>query len=98
MNQNNERMPYWFTHSQIDTLATIVGNSIDNGNASLSSVNDEIGISKARLNTSGIRSKISKLFNSKEENFVLMLSIEECINILSANVPDDIREVVSDGL
>lgn len=96
MNPSNERMPYWFTRSQIDALASVVGSSIESGSHKLRSVNDEIGIAKARLHSSSVRSKISKLF--REETFVLMLSQEECRNIADADIPEDIRGVVEDGL
>lgn len=96
MNPSNERMPYWFTRSQIDLLVRIVGTDIENGGDTLRSVNDEIGVSKARKYTSSIRSILPRLF--QEEKFVLMLSPEECQSLMMVNLPVDIREVIADGL
>lgn len=96
MNQSSDRMPYWFTRTQIDLLVRIIGSDIENGGLSLRSINDEIGISKARKYTSSIRSKLPLLF--KEEKYVLMLSSEECQSLMMVSLPVDIREVISDGL
>lgn len=96
MNQSNERMPYWFTRFQIDMLVRVIGTDIENGGDSLRSVNDEIGVSRARKYTSSVRSKLPMLF--KEEKFVLMLSPEECQSLMMVNLPVDIREVIADGL
>jgi len=96
MSQSSDRMPYWFTRNQIDLLVRIIGSDIENGGTSLRSINDEIGISKARKYTSSIRSKLPLLF--KEEKYVLMLSPDECNALMMVTLPADIREVVADGL
>lgn len=96
MIKTNERLPYWFTKSQIDCLARSVGSSIEQGNINLRSINDEIGISVARTHTSAIRAKLPKIF--KEEKFVLMLSDNECSMLDIVELPEDIQEVLNGGL
>lgn len=96
MTKANERLPYWFSKSQIDCLARSVGSSIEQGNVYLRSINDEIGISVARTHTSAIRAKLPKIF--KEEKFVLMLSDSECSLLGNVELPLDIREVLDGGL
>lgn len=96
MLRTNDRMPYWFTKDQIDCLARLVGSAIEEGNHSLMSVNDEIGISVARSHTSGIRSKLPKIF--REEKFVLMLSDQECSILSEVAIPQDIKEVLEGGI
>ncbi|MBC9707537.1 MAG: hypothetical protein H9W81_21965 [Enterococcus sp.] len=96
MTKTNERMPYWFSKDQIDCLARSVGSSIENGNGTLGTINDEIGIATARTHTSGIRAKLPKIF--KEEKFVLMLSDEECFLLTGVALPADIKEVLNGGL
>jgi hypothetical protein len=89
-------MPYWFTRTQIELLIRVIGNDIENGGLTLRSVNDEIGISKARKYTSSIRAKLPMIF--RDDKFVLMLSSEECNALMMMNLPADIREVIADGL
>lgn len=96
MNQSSDRMPYWFTKGQIDILVRAIGNDIEKGGDSLRSVNDEIGVSKARKYTSSIRAKLPMIF--QEEKYVLMLSQDECRSLMMVNIPGDIREVIADGL
>lgn len=91
-------MPYWFSKEQIDLLARSIGNNIggpkDNG--SLQLINDEIGVSLARVKTSPVRLKLARLFRSTP--YILMLSNDECKAVMAVVSDHDITEKVSHGI
>ena len=91
-------MPYWFSKEQIDLLARTVGNNIGgpNDNGSLQFINDEIGVSLARVKTSPVRLKLARLFRATP--YILMLSNDECEAVMAVVSDRDIKEKVSHGI
>lgn len=98
LSNDDDRMPYWFSKDQIDLLARSVGNNIggprDNG--SLQFINDEIGVSLARIKTSPVRVKLARLFRATP--YILMLSNEECEAVMNVVSDQEITEKVSHGI
>lgn len=94
---DNERMPYWFSEGQVDLLARTIGQHREHDNSLiLKSINDEIGVALARRTISPVRKKLAVLFSKTP--IALHLSELECKEILRLNPSEEIVQVISDGL
>ena len=94
---DNERMPYWFSEEQVDLLARTIGQCRENDSSlTLKSINDEIGIALARRKISPVRQKLAVLFGKTP--IALHLSDPECHEIIRLNPSAEIVKVISDGV
>lgn len=93
---NDERIPFWFSKEQIDLLARTVGDHQDHSDARIiKGINDDIGVSSARMTLSPLLTRLSRIFQSTP--YVLKLSQEECNAILAMNPSPEIVRIITDG-
>lgn len=94
-----EKYPHHFTDTDIEQLGLIIAERLHGqNNPELSGINDEIGAAKTRELLSGVQKKMTSILGMGSGYTVLMLSDAEVDTLLSMDLSDSIKGVLSDGV